>query len=177
MRAIRSVVTSCLMGSLLAACGGAEPSEGGVEAPETALEASSQELVNGTWTDHSNGNVPADGMNVNGLYVCAALDQNVWNPGKLHLGQCHYGWGGAERRAYTYRVLSRRSTYTWVSNTGATPANAVAGPTSGGTQFAVCTTSVSGGWAHGKVYLGQCHYGWGGSERRTTSFWFLVDQA
>jgi len=177
MRANRIVVTSCLMVSFLAACGGAEPSEGLAEGTEIHVGTSTQELVNGTWTDHSNGNVPADGMNISGLYVCAALERNVWHPGKLHLGQCHYGMGGSEHRAYTYRVLSRRSTYRWVSNTGATPANAVAGPTSGGTQLAVCTTNASGAWAHGKVHLGQCHYGWGGSERKTTTFLFLVDGA
>ena len=148
-------------------------------APEEVVRIQ-QAIIDGDWSENlCNGEAPPDPMELGNLPVCAALHSDgLWHPGKLALGQCYYGWGGREHQRFCYRVLKRNPSYTWSFNPGFTPGNAVAGPSGGGAlQLPVCATADPGVWAHGKVYLGTCHYGWNGREERTGSFLFVLGAA
>jgi hypothetical protein len=188
MRINKRTVAACLLvlsgGISCAGEIGDESEETGVDLASASLDDSEVGLTAdalrvGTWVDMSNGEAPTDGVNISGLYVCAALHgDGVYHPGKVYSGHCYYGWDGREYARRTYKALRRRASYVWQRNTGATPSNAVAGPVvSGVATLAVCTVGQAPNVAHGKVWNGQCHYGWSGREDRTTNFRFLVDTA
>jgi hypothetical protein len=66
-----------------------------------------------TWVDMVEGDALPDNAVVGGsqpqpyatLFICRALYDGGYHPGKLYDGACNIGWGGSEIRVNRYQVL------------------------------------------------------------------------
>ncbi|MDX2020475.1 MAG: DUF3421 domain-containing protein [Deltaproteobacteria bacterium] len=116
--------------------------------------------------EYNNGNPQ------NQLWVCRALKDGVWHPGKLVQASrvCNIGWGGGELSFSSYQILE--GVGTWGPN-GLN--NSLIGGIENGNNLHVCrATVVSGGLPRGihpgKLLGGACHVPYGGSELTFSSY-------
>jgi hypothetical protein len=113
------------------------------------------------------------------FYSCRAPYNGGLHCGKaLPLGDCNFGWGGAEVTSHDYEVLVG-ALYYWEAaapGTGAIPTGAVAcGREESGIPQYVCRAVYSGGVHAGKSIAGMnCNIGWGGLEVEVPAFDFLI---
>lgn len=112
-----------------------------------------------TWTKK-----PQNIVSGGNYQICRASHGGHTNPGKVHRGRCHFGWGGLEHHTDNFEYLDSTKSLQWSS----TKSN----PVSGG-NYLVCRANHSGQTNPGKVHIGRCHFGWGGRELHTDTFEYL----
>jgi hypothetical protein len=107
------------------------------------------------------------------LLVCRTRYRDGVHYGKEYQGRCHIGWGGREVAVEDYDLLSAPGAR-WVSAGEAASDSAVGGAWAGGAQLYVCRARLGDGTHPGKLWNGRCHIGWGGQEKKVSSYQVLV---
>jgi hypothetical protein len=115
------------------------------------------------------------------LYVCQAIHDKEYTPGKLSSAKiCYIPWGGREYAYREYRVLTGNN-WKWLSeqNFKGTPSNRVWGgdENNGRDTLYVCRAVLNGEYTPGKYYPPNetCYVSWGNREYQyRENFDFLV---
>lgn len=124
-------------------------------------------------------NVPANaviggGQDGRPIPVCRATYQNSVHPGKVWGANCNIGYGGQEVLVASFDILTSTGVAPkWVFGP-TVPANAVIGGQQNGINLPVCRASHLNSVHPGKVWNGNCNFGYGGREIVTPTFEILV---
>ncbi len=104
-----------------------------------------------------------------GLYICHVNYRGGVHPGKLYRGKCNFGFGGKEVVADAYEVLVGRAAWGDPARSG----GIVGGYNDDGAQLLICRAYHKGGQHPGKLYRGNCNFGYGGKEIVSSSYELL----
>jgi hypothetical protein len=141
------------------------------------------------WVPSTNGTVPANtimgGSELGRLLpVCRASYKGGVHPGKQVGNSCNFGYGGNEVQALQYDVLvgnpevlaqSPQLVRWGAAQAKQVPPGAFIGAFEpGGQTLLICQAPYQGGVHVGKVYAGNCYFGFGGREVPSQQYAVLV---
>ncbi len=150
--------------------------------PKSAASAAAL-VIAGTEKD-SNGNRRE-------LAICRAELEETTHPGKVVDRRCNFGYGGDEKLASRYEVLSLpKGSYRWVNRDDFEEDNPASSVTNGDTtgviagkeervdrydgQLLVCRAEHKGSYHPGKLVDSECMFGYGGKEIEKKKYQVLV---
>jgi len=108
--------------------------------------------------------------------VCRAQFQDGIHPGKFFSGNCSVAWGGREvvlTRDYQVLVNTQPDKAQYLPQRWLNTGEGFAASSLGGMPLRVCRTLYSDGMHLGKLWQGNCYFGWGGAEKTDASYAML----